>query len=115
MEKNRLGVWGEMIAKKYLKNKGYSILETNWRHHHKEVDIIAWQRNKLIGIEVKTRKNYTNLAFTILKPAQVHRIRLALKAYCLAHFLDYNQSRLDLIIIQIKNRKIVVIKHQQDI
>ena len=115
MKKNILGAWGEMIAKKYLENKGYSILEANWRNHHREVDIIAWQKNKLIGIEVKTRKNYTNLAWTILKPAQVHRLRLALKAYCSLHYLDYNQSQLDLITIRPKNHKTIVIRHQQDI
>ena len=115
MKKNILGAWGEMIAKKYLENKGYSILETNWHYHHREVDIIAWQKNKLVGVEVKTRKNYTDLAYTVLKSAQVHRIRLALKAYCFLHYLNYDESRLDLITIRPKNCKTIIIRHQRDI
>ena len=35
------GKKGEEIAQTFLLQKGYSILATNWHHHHKEVDIIA--------------------------------------------------------------------------
>jgi len=115
MNKKLIGTWGEKIAKKYLETKGYTILETNWYYHHKELDIIAWQNNKLIGIEVKTRSNYTDLAFTILKVNQVHRLRLALKAYCLTHYFDYNRSRLDLITIKLKGQSTIIINHQTDI
>ncbi len=48
---------GEDIACEFLKKKGFTILERNWRHKHYEVDIIA-ARNKLLHfVEVKTRNN----------------------------------------------------------
>jgi putative endonuclease len=46
---------GETIAVQFLTEKGYQILERNWRHHHLEVDIIASYQGILHIIEVKTR------------------------------------------------------------
>jgi len=54
-ENLELGSVGEDIAVIFLKKKGYSILETNWRYKHKEIDIIAAWRNTLVIVEVKTR------------------------------------------------------------
>jgi putative endonuclease len=53
----KLGKRGELIAVDYLKSRGYKILETNWRTKHKEIDIIALDKNEIVFIEVKTRKN----------------------------------------------------------
>ena len=52
-----LGKKGEEIAVKYLKNKGYHILETNWRFRKAEIDIITKHNEVLIFIEVKTRSD----------------------------------------------------------
>ena len=38
---NEFGRLGEEIAARYLTEKGYTILERNWRNVHKEIDIIA--------------------------------------------------------------------------
>lgn len=54
---NKLGVWGEKIALEYLENKGYKILETNWIYGHKEVDIIAKDKDTLVFVEIKTRQS----------------------------------------------------------
>lgn len=115
MNKKIIGNWGESVAKNYLENKGYTILETNWRHHHFELDIIAY-KNGVVGVEVKTRKNHTELAFTILKAQQLGRLRLALRAYCSRHSVDYNQSQLDLILIKNKNLpNIIGLEHYRNI
>ena len=53
----KLGKQGESIAVEYLKSRGYKILEMNWRTRHKEIDIIALDKNEIVFIEVKTRKN----------------------------------------------------------
>ena len=114
MDKKIIGSWGEGVAKRYLESNGYTILETNWRHHHKELDIIVY-KNGVIGIEVKTRKNNTDLAFTVLKAEQVGRLRLVLKAYCFLHFLNYNDSQLDLIVIKIKSLNTIGLKHYRNL
>jgi len=70
----KLGDLGEKIAEKYLKNKGYKILEKNFRYkNYGEIDIIA-QKNKrklliflkpkhLTFVEVKTRKISGNSSY----------------------------------------------------
>lgn len=50
-----LGKKGEELARKFLEEKRYTILETNWRHEKDEIDIIAKDNDELVVIEVKTR------------------------------------------------------------
>lgn len=52
------GQKGEELACEYLINKGYIILEKNWRYKHLEIDIIAEKENVIIVVEVKYR-SYT--------------------------------------------------------
>ncbi len=50
-----LGEYGEGKACEYLQNKGYKIIERNFRCHVGEADIIATKDNGVIFVEVKTR------------------------------------------------------------
>jgi putative endonuclease len=52
---NELGKQGELIARKFLEEKGFLIIETNWRHEKDEIDIIAKDGDELVMVEVKTR------------------------------------------------------------
>lgn len=54
-ESHELGRRSERMAAEYLKQRGYAILERNYRVGHKEVDLIA-RRGRLVAfIEVKAR------------------------------------------------------------
>ena len=58
MAKNlTLGKIGEQLAVQYLIDKGYEILESNWRAYRKEIDIIAIDGKDIVFVEVKTRQN----------------------------------------------------------
>ena len=58
MSKNKeLGQEGEQLAANYLKHKGWSNLEMNYRFSKSEIDLIASKNNLLIFVEVKTRTN----------------------------------------------------------
>ena len=52
-----LGNTGENIAAKFLENRGYKILDRNYRIRSAEIDIIAELDSTIIFVEVKTRKN----------------------------------------------------------
>lgn len=54
-QNHQTGKAGENAAVLFLEEKGYHILERNWRHHHLELDIIAAKGTILHIIEVKTR------------------------------------------------------------
>ena len=52
---NLLGTKGETIARTYLENKGYEIMDQNWCFGKTEVDLIAYWDQRIIFVEVKTR------------------------------------------------------------
>jgi putative endonuclease len=54
-ESHDLGINGENIAVEYLKQKGYKILNRNWRAGRLEIDIIAENKDFIVFVEVKTR------------------------------------------------------------
>lgn len=55
MRSHEFGIEGEALAARYLRSRGYTILERNWRHGKAEVDIIARKDDTLAAVEVKTR------------------------------------------------------------
>ena len=56
MESRGLGAFGEDRAVSYLRRRGYTILERNFRCRQGEIDIIAKKRQYLVFAEVKLRK-----------------------------------------------------------
>ncbi|NIO10039.1 MAG: YraN family protein [Deltaproteobacteria bacterium] len=55
VHKQVLGKEGEEIAERYLKNKGFKLLERNYRCPVGELDVIALDRKVLVFVEVRTR------------------------------------------------------------
>ncbi len=55
MEHMDLARKGELEAENYLSAKGFTIIERNWYHRQKELDLIAYDEDELVIIEVKTR------------------------------------------------------------
>lgn len=51
---NEIGLKGEEIACKYLKSKGYLIIDRNYRQNWGEIDIIAEKAGRPQFFEVKT-------------------------------------------------------------
>jgi len=51
---NELGKKGEALAREFLEQKGYRIVEANWHYDKDEIDLIAWHGNTLVIVEVKT-------------------------------------------------------------
>ena len=66
MKTKDIGDYGERIAKKLLKKKGYKILATNRHESHNELDLIVCDSRYIVFVEVKTR---TSLAFGSPKEA----------------------------------------------
>lgn len=57
MTKTEIGASGEKLAAQLLRERGYKILETNFRCALGEIDIIAIDQGTLVYIEVKTRSS----------------------------------------------------------
>jgi len=59
MNRVKVGKKYENKVAAYLREKGYTIFERNFRFHHKEVDIIAGKDDMLVFVEVKYRRDGT--------------------------------------------------------
>lgn len=73
-----IGTLGEDIAVKYLKNKGYSVIERNYWKKWGEIDVIAENNGILHFVEVKSvsRPSLVGQAYAT-NPDSVSRERLA--------------------------------------
>jgi putative endonuclease len=81
-EKNETGKQGEAVARQYLEDHGYKVLETNWRFHHYELDIIAANGEELVIVEVKTRSGNCLMApEQAVDKRKIRRIVTASDAY----------------------------------
>ena len=56
--KQALGREGERVAERYLKKKGYTLVERNYRCRGGEVDLIVLDRRVVVFVEVKTRTDH---------------------------------------------------------
>ena len=54
---NERGKWGEDIAAEFLQHNGYNIIERDWKSGRRDIDIIATDRDEVVFVEVKTRRN----------------------------------------------------------
>lgn len=110
---NELGKHGEELAVQYLTEKGYEILECNWRNIHKEIDIIAKKDNVLVVVEVKTRQSeeYGEPDIAVTRQKQTRLISAA-NAYLFQNELDIN-TRFDVISIVMKDKE-PLIDHIED-
>ncbi len=106
LNRKELGKWGEKLAIKYLKLKGYRIIEKNYSCKLGEIDIIAEKSNYLVFIEVKTRRSES---FGLPQAAVDYRKQEKIKSVAL-YYIAYHhdkelQVRFDVISIMIQNIK----------
>ncbi len=89
--KQKFGEFGENLASKYLRSKGYTIVQQNYKCFTGEIDIIAKNEDLLIIVEVKSRNkidsNETLLAITKSKQRKISRAT--------ADFIENNQQYSD--------------------
>ncbi|WMI69214.1 YraN family protein [Mangrovimonas sp. YM274] len=110
---NTLGNKGEQLAVDFLLNKGYAILERNYRFDKAEVDIIARKGSVLAIVEVKTRStaDFGNPE-EFVKPKQIQRLVKAVDAYVTENALDV-EVRFDIVAI-VKTGTDFSIEHLED-
>ena len=97
-----LGKKGEDMALQYLLKKGYTLLEKNWRFHHKEVDIIATDGHDLVFVEVKTRSSeWFGAPEEAVDDKKQRYLMAAAEAYVRNRDID-SQIRFDVVSIMMK-------------
>lgn len=111
---NDIGKAGEQIAYNYLKEKGYQVLEQNWRYRRAEVDLIARHGEVLVFVEVKTRSSQ---AFgepeEFVSTQKENLLSSAASAYMEAINHDW-EIRFDIIAVLFQSEQSYSIKHIED-
>ena len=54
---NLVGAWGEALAAEHLRKKHYKLLAAGYHSRFGEIDLIVENRQYLVFVEVKVRKN----------------------------------------------------------
>jgi putative endonuclease len=57
-KKDGVGRYGERVALRHVAERGWEVLDTNWRGKDGELDIVALDGDVLVVIEVKTRSGH---------------------------------------------------------
>lgn len=86
------GKLGEAEAYDFLKNKGYKIIAQNFKNKIGEIDIIAMDKDYIVFIEVKARRNAKfGLPCEAVDENKQRKIRMVASSYLQARgLLDYN-------------------------
>lgn len=93
-----IGKDGEQKALNYLKERGYIFIAKNYYTNFGEIDLIFMQRDILVFVEVKTRKNYF---FVTGREAVNHkkqeRIKKVANHFISANKINFREIRFDII------------------
>jgi putative endonuclease len=86
----------EEAAARFLKRKGYRIIERNYRTRFGEIDIVARYGGYLVFVEVKSGKSEF-FPRTSVDLSKVKKIELAANEYLLERNVKYEALRIDVI------------------
>ena len=110
--KQLLGKSGEEIAAEYLENKGYNIIDRNFRCVLGEIDLIVKRKGILTFVEVKTRRKNTfgspADAITYIKRKHMYK---AAEYYILKNKIAKKDITLDVVEIYANSEKDIKIIH----
>ncbi|HLS11221.1 MAG TPA: YraN family protein [Flavobacteriaceae bacterium] len=107
---NELGEIGEEMAVEYLSDKGYVILERNYRFDRAEVDIIAQDNEQIVIVEVKTRtSDFFGDPQEFVSPGKIKQLVKVADHYLISKEID-RETRFDIVAILV-NKKEQSIEH----
>jgi putative endonuclease len=114
-----IGQYSENLAVEHLKQKGYQLIDRNYRSPFGEIDIIMRDKKQLIFVEVKSR-NEKWLEYGLPEAAvnrkKQNRIRRISKYYINRHLhLADTDFRFDIVsVILNQQKKVVSVTHLPD-
>ena len=114
-EHNVTGQKGEQLAADIMTQKGYKILETNWKLGRMEIDIIAANKKEIVFVEVKTRTSMLGgTPEEAVDEAKKRRMVASANAY-LKYHQEKRELRFDIIgILMNKSGEIEQISHYEN-
>ncbi len=104
-ETAKIGQMGEALATDFLRKKGFSILERNWRYRKSEIDIICKQDSVLVFVEVKTRSKKSKVGgyFSAVEKHKKAMVKAGAKAYMTKMRVKPKTYRFDVVVVEHSN------------
>lgn len=91
---------GEDLTHRYLRRKGCTVVARNYRRRsgHGEIDLVVWDRDKLVFVEVKTRETdaFGEPDRAVDAEKQLHLIRAA-REYAHRANVEWQHVRFDVV------------------
>ncbi len=110
----QIGKAGELLAARFLIEKGYTILERNWRFSKAEVDLIARDDETLVFVEVKTRStDYFGKPEEFVSPQKERLLAEAASVY-MEQIGHQWAIRFDLVSVIYRHEQDFAIEHLED-
>jgi len=110
--KETFGRYGEDLAVESLLALGYVIEERNWRCPRGEIDIIAWDGDVLVFVEVKTRSSSAfGTAAEAVTPRKLVRVRRAMSDWLLTRRPRFAHLRVDVVTVTTSRSAAPVLEH----
>lgn len=86
MKATEIGYVGESAAVEYLMNKGFKIVERNWKTRFCEIDIVARIKDTVYFVEVKTRASARyGAGIEYITPKKLGQMSFAAEFWVQAH------------------------------
>lgn len=97
-ERLQFGKEGEKAAVKFLKKRGYRIIEKNYSNKSGEIDIIAEQDQVLVFVEVKSRADAEyGEPLEAVTPHKQRKIGQVAKGFLVQHRIENRDCRFDVV------------------
>src|SRR5699024_3800566 len=104
-EHNELGKIGEEMAAEFLIEKGYVILERNYRFDRAEVDIIAQDKKQIVIVEVKTRtSDFFGDPQEFVSQGKIKQLLKVANYYLISKEIDM-EARFDIVAILVNKKR----------
>ena len=112
MKRRKTGVLGERLAAEMLVDKGYVIVETNFRCPEGEIDIVARDGDCLVFIEVRAKRSRRfGTPEESITPRKKERIRTAAARYQEQHDDLPESWRIDVVAVEMAGNRLSRIDH----
>jgi putative endonuclease len=111
----QLGAWGEAIAAKFYADKGYRVIEQNYRRRFGEIDLICAKGKEIVFVEVKTRSTDFLPAEKAVGFEKRDTIKRVIKYYIQSKNVGRDMDcRFDIIAVE-KNGEDVNVRQQENV
>src|SRR5688500_1592473 len=100
IQRQRLGLDGELIAREALEKLGYAITTTRYKNRFGEIDIVADDDGTVVFVEVKTKTDcsFSDPVESVTKQKQRRLVSMA-EQYVACHRIDHMPCRFDVVTV----------------